>query len=334
MLESSSAQITSTKAKHSRYDLNWCNINDYVSNWSILTMDEKESLRSILHSDLEGNCYRFGLKKKNLETHLLLSLGADLGNIINKGDYISTLLKTVGGRYSALCTNNRTLDPKTCSRAYHRFLKSYDMAKLFSNGGECYQAVVSPKEPSIISCALSSKPEFKKTFEENNKFFSDLTLKSKKVAAYLCSHEISVDSILDQKYRPHSHFMVFLTKHSSKEHNSVLLKTLEEKFNLKYPDRNLQFLRKETGEILKASTYPAIEKSIQYLFRSYSLADQYLREIYPDNIRELNKKTVETFHTLIHLFKSEESNSTKGIKRICSGKLPKLLKIAKKERVK
>jgi hypothetical protein len=329
-LTSSSTQIKGSGRKRSRYDINWCNIDDYVANWDLLTMDEKELLRSIIHSDLTSNFFRFGLKKKNLETHLLLSLGSDINNIIGKGDYITTLLKSVGGCYSTNCIDNRSLDPKTCLRAYNRFIKSYDIPSLFSSNHECYQAVVTPKEPYHVQSANISRLLFKNIFEENNKYFSDLTLKKKKISSYLCSHEISVDSIQAQLYRPHSHLIIFMKKGASKEENKIFLSILEEKFNLKYEDRTLEFLRKDDGSILKVTTYPAIEKSISYLFRSYSLADQYLMEVNETNINNLNRKTVETLHNLIDLFKSDTGTT----KRICSGKLPKLLKIAKSKEVK
>jgi hypothetical protein len=329
-LSSSGAQVSGVNRKRSRYDLNWCNIDDYVENWGLLTVDEKELLRSILHSDLCSNFVRFGLKKKNLETHLLLSLGSDLTNIIGKGDYISPLLKSTGGCYSGDCTDSRSLDPKTCLRAYNRFIKSYDIPSLFTTKHECYQAVITPKTPFQVLSAESSRKEFKTIFEENNKYFSDLTLKKKKISSYLCSHEISVDSIQAQLYRPHSHLLVFMKKGATKTENETFLKILEEKFNLKHEDRTLEFLRKDDGSILKATTYPAIEKSVAYLFRSYSLAEQYMLEIEENNIRDLNLKTVETFHNLINLFKSD----TGVVKRICSGKIPKLLKVAKNKKVK
>ena len=97
-----------------KYDLNWVSIDDYKSNWNILSSEDKSLVGSLLSSDLHKNKNRFGLKKLNLESHLLLNIGCDMTNIVNNGrDSVLSNLKGLDGRYSEQCLYNRTVDPKT-----------------------------------------------------------------------------------------------------------------------------------------------------------------------------------------------------------------------------
>lgn len=67
------------------YDLNWLCLEDYTEHWDLLSHDKKLLFRKLVLSDTATNSNRFGLKTKNLESHLLLSIGCDMNNIVNNG---------------------------------------------------------------------------------------------------------------------------------------------------------------------------------------------------------------------------------------------------------
>lgn len=312
-----SSLARSVKPVHSKYDLNWLAVDDYLANWDILSRESQSSLRLLILGD-RRNANRFGLKKLNLEAHLLLSIGCDMTNILNNGrDAVSSNLRnpdTAYNSYSSECVDNRTVDPKSCWRAYGKFKKTYCVEALFKAGFVAYQAVVS----SDSSYRKPDQEKYLEFFKGNSDYFTKLS-KRKKIYSYTYNHEISVDSIQAQKYRPHTHIIFFLP---SADLDPVGMERkvleLEREFNSSNPDREMRVNRADSvkNPVPRVSrTIEDIEKSYSYLHRAYSLADQYMREIRPENVQELNRLVVETYHTLIELFKSHEVLKGKGEKK-------------------
>ena len=313
----SSSLARSVKPVLSKYDLNWLAVDDYLANWNILSRESQTSLRLLILGD-RRNANRFGLKKLNLEAHLLLNIGCDMTNILNNGrDAVSSNLRnpdTAYNSYSSECVDNRTVDPKSCWRAYGKFKKTYCVEALFKAGFVAYQAVIS----SDSSYRKPDQAKYLAFFKGNSDYFTKLG-KRKKIYSYTYNHEISVDSIQAQKYRPHTHIIFFLP---SDELDPVGMERkvleLEREFNSRNPDREMRVNRGDSAKNPAprvSRKIEDIEKSYSYLHRAYSLADQYMREIRPENIQELNRLVVETYHTLIELFKSHEVLKGKGEKK-------------------
>lgn len=306
-------------AVYSKYDLNWTSLENYLEHWDTLSREDQLSLRALVHSDLHGNANRFGLKKLNLESHLLLSLGCDMTNIVNNGkDAISSNLLAMGAElgYSRACLDNRAVDPKTCLRAARKFSKEHSVASLFKAGFVSFQCVISSDD----TYRKADREKYHEFFRENASMFARW-VKRKKIYSLVYSHEVSVDSILGQKYRPHTHLIFFVPRVPGGDYSSVRM--LEEEFNARFSDRVLSFVRDDVSGVFEpkvAKKFKDIERSLDYLHRCYSLADQYTREVRSDNIRELNRKTVETYHTLIALFRSESING--GVRRFKSSYIP------------
>ena len=323
LLLSSSCSV-SAKDPRDHYDINWCSPTDYYRNHSLLSHDTQKLLYKLMTSDMVSNANRYGLKQKNLETHLLLNIGADANNIVNNGrcSVLSNLkLKDSISPYSRECLDNRAIDAKTCLRSYSKYKRAYNTETLFKKGFVCYQAVITSDESyRSLSAFDKAKEKYHSFFKENSDMFS-LFSKKRKIYSYLYSHEVSVDSILTQKYRPHTHLIFFLPK----ETETYAAKLIEEEFNSRFNDRSMSVLlceKNNTLEIKRVDRYTDIEKAINYLHNCYSLAPSYMREIRENNIRELNKKTVETLHNLVRLFKSEEGLAYRPVRRFNSSHIP------------
>jgi hypothetical protein len=305
-------------AVYSKYDLNWTSLENYLEHWDTLSREDQLSLRALVHSDLHGNANRFGLKKLNLESHLLLSLGCDMTNIVNNGkDAISSNLLYMGAElgYSRACLDNRGVDPKTCLRAARKFSKEHSVASLFKAGFVAFQCVISSDD----TYRKADREKYHEFFRENASMFARW-VKRKKILSLVYSHEVSVDSILGQKYRPHTHLIFFVPRVPGGDYS---VRMLEEEFNARFSDRVLSFVRDDVSGVFEpkvAKKFKDIERSLDYLHRCYSLADQYTREVRSENIRELNKKTVETYHTLIELFRSGSIKG--GVRRFKSSYIP------------
>ena len=315
-----SSSERSSREVYSKHDINWTSLEDYLANWDKLSLDDQESLKALVESDLYSNANRFGLKKLNLESHLLLSLGCDMTNIVNNGkDAVSSnLLSKDSLNYSSSCLDNRAVDAKTCLRASRKFEKEHSVEALFKSGLVAYQCVISP-EGTFQKPDRESYQEF---FRTNASVFAGWS-KRRKILSYVYSHEVSVDSILSQIYRPHTHLIFWIEKGKSEELQKHHVQSLEEEFNSLFTDRSLSYTLSETSlgyAPRESKTLKDISRSIGYLHRCYSLADQYTREVRSTNIQELNRKTVETYHTLIELFRSDSSKG--GVRRFKGSHIP------------
>jgi hypothetical protein len=338
LFSSSRTSIRSSRAITGRYDINWLSPDDYLLNWEKLSKYEQVTFRMLVMSDFKSNSNRYGLKTKNLEAHLLLNLGCDMNNILNSPNCaVRSNLRSPGiwtkdgefvkGDFSTLCSDNRTIDAKTCMRSFYKFNRNHDVEKLFKCGLVCYQLVIrsdSSYRKILKDDPIESKRRIHSFFRENASYLSKLVNKKKKILSYLYSHEISVDSIVKEEYRPHTHSIVFI-KRSNPLQEQEEIELIEKEFNSVYSDREMSLERIVKDDSLvprRGSKFKDIEYSIGYLFRAYSLAEGYLREIRSDNIRELNQKTVECYRNLIWLFKAEEANGLKGVRRFNSSYIP------------
>ena len=315
-LRCSGATLDSELVDH-KHQMNWCNIDSYVRNWNKLSREDKLAVKALLHSDLTNNANRFGLKRKDLEVHLLLNIGCDMTNIVNNGkDSVRSNLLSMNGTYSSECLDNRAVDPKTCRRFANKFKKDYDVEKLFKSGFVAYQAVITMNSSVTLSDPLEAKEKIQLFFRENALMLSRLCHKKKMIPSYLRSHEISVSSITKGLYDPHTHLLFFVEKGTT----DASLSLIEELFNLEFSDRKLEILRNDDLSFKCGKTFKSIEKSVDYLFNSYSLASQYLREAREDNLPALNKATVECYHNLIWLLRADSEHQ--GVQRFGKSHIP------------
>jgi hypothetical protein len=328
---SGACNTSSSSVVRDKHDLNWCSPLDYISHWNLLPHADRSLLRKLILSDTVSNSNRYGLKVKNLETHLLLNIGCDMNNIVNNGRCsVLSNLKSPSDAYmpySNECLDNRAVDAKTCLRAYKKYAREFDPSILFKAGFVCYQAVVSSDSSyRSLTDFDSAKENYHKFFKSNADVFAGW-LKRKKIYSYMYSHEVSVDSIVRGEYRPHTHLIFFVPKEargSSLQEGEVL--TLEEEFNSLFGDRSFELLRTEVDEVMvpkKVSRFEDVERAFNYLHNCYSLAPTYMREVREGNIRSLNLAAVECYRNLVRLFKNEEGLSYRPVRRFNSSSIPK-----------
>jgi hypothetical protein len=325
-----SCNVRSTVVRD-KHDINWCSPEDYLTNWNLLSGDDQTLLHKLISSDIVSNSNRYGLKAKNLETHLLLSIGCDMNNIINNGRCsIVSNLKSPSDAYSVYsreCVDNRAVDAKTCLRAYRKWNNSFSPQTLSEHGFVCYQAVItSGVAYRKLSNFNEAKEDYHKFFKSNSEIFARW-LKARKIYSYAYSHEVSVDSILKEEYRPHTHLIFYIPRENDTLYSlDEKALELEKEFNSIFEDRSFSLLRKEVDGAMvprRATKYEEVEKVYSYLHNCYSLANTYLREIRETNVRELNIKTVECYRNLVNLFKNEEGLDYRPVRRFNSSMIPK-----------
>lgn len=321
-LETSSSRVTH------KNQINWSSIDDCVRYWDVLSKDDQYALRCLILSDTAGNSNRYGVKKRNLESHLLLHIGVDMTNIVNNGydSVLTNLMHPVTRRYSSFCLDNRTVDAKTCRVAHYNFTKTYSTEALFKAGFVAYQCVISSDESyrSIAADPVEAKKTYQEFFKSTNKELSRLSHKRALINSYIYSNEISVDSIIEGRYRPHTHVLFFVPREKSASLSEARALEIEAVFNSRFNDRkmSLKKIERDEEEVPKAvKNNEECEKIVGYFYRAYSLADQYSREVREDNIELLNNKTRECYRTLVWMFKPSEDQ--KSFRHVAHSKIPK-----------
>jgi hypothetical protein len=295
--------------KRSKYEFNLLNLRAYRDNWDCLDYQIQRTIREFINSDLKGNCFKHGMKRINeFYSHLLLLIGVEVWNIraFNNTDMVSSNLRNKNGNYSMFKTKNTMFDSRSCYERYQKFMKKYSVKDLFKTNNcqivnfESSEVYRSQNENSNINREL-----YKKFFKGNVRTLKRLQ-RSGLITGFLYSNEVSADSILEMRFRPHTHALVFFPK-------TPVPPDLGSK--LKEKDRTLKALEKVH------TSFSTLEEFVRYMFASYSLCGVYEREYTHENVLELNKKTVEAHHFLFSLTTGDVQ--TRSFQRNNHSKIPK-----------
>ncbi|MEI6872287.1 MAG: hypothetical protein WCL08_08390, partial [Verrucomicrobiota bacterium] len=273
----------------SKYEFNLLNLRAYMDNWSVLDPEMQRTVSALAESDLKGNGLKHGMKRREeFHRHLLLLAGCEIWNIrqFSGSNMVLSNLKGHDGLYSSVWTKNRAIDARDCKQAAFEFERDYDIGVLFKdfnamviNFESCTDYHYSP-EPDCVSRAL-----FHDFFSENARILQRWQ-SSKLIYSYLYSHEVSCDTILGMRFRPHTHAIVFFKK-------NTVQPDLAGRLNC--DDRQIQ-TRPETH-----TKYSTIKGFVRYLYGAYSLVSTYQREYTEGGVFELNKMVVQAMHGLLDL---------------------------------
>jgi hypothetical protein len=308
-LTSGSASIVSSEKPKDILDINWANIHDWVANWGVLPLDERLLIKALLTSDLEENANRYGLKCLNLGSHLLQCVGMDMTNIIGNGVCaIRSNLRDEFGYYSDRCANNRALDPGTCRRAFSKFLGDNEPQKLFKAGKVAFHAVVNSDESfcPLGKDIMAYKEKLWKFYGKTTEVFRKLK-KKKLVTHMIYVHEMAIRSLLEKEMNPHTHVMFFFEdNHCGDDELEWSAREIVAEFN-RTAELGVMSPSTKKGESeehrikIQKRWNKGTKSSVGYYFRVYSTVQNYLKEITPNNIRELNLATRETWWTVKEL---------------------------------
>lgn len=285
----------------SRYEFDWLNLRAYADNWDILDLEMQKTIRAFVDSDLRGNNLNRGMKRRDeFHKHLLMLAGSEIWNIrqYSNTNMVLSNLRDQFGNYSWPWTKDRHIDARDCNQAANEFCNHYDLRPLFQDFNaqiiqfEACSGYRHQPEPGCVAQTL-----FKRFFQENAAILKSWT-RSGLIYSYIYSHEISCDSILGMRFRPHTHAIVFFKK-------GPVAPDFEAKMRL--DDRRVT----TTGQI--HTRYETLEKFIRYLYGAYSLVGVYERERRDDNLLNLNRKTVQAIHAILELPKGDALES--GVQR-------------------
>jgi hypothetical protein len=201
--------------KRSKYEFNLLNLRAYKDNWDSLDYRMQRSIREFIDSDLQGNCFKYGMKKINeFYSHLLLLIGVEVWNIrsFNNTNMVSSNLRNKNGHYSMFKTRNTMLDSRSCSERYRNFMKKYSVEDLFkTNNCQIVNFESSELYRSQTEYSDRTREQYKNFFKGNVTTLKRLQ-RSGLITSFLYSNEVSADSILKMRFRPHTHALVFFPK--------------------------------------------------------------------------------------------------------------------------
>lgn len=323
-LVSSKASTVSSKPVKDILDINWANPRDWVRNWKVIPLDERLLIKTLFTSPLAKNGNRYGLKRFNLGSHLMQCIGVDMTNIIGNGICAvkSNLINELG-YYSDYCANNRAMDPKTCRRAFAKFMKDNNPQKLFESGYVAFHAVVNSGETlkHLDNDIESYKKKLWSFYGKNCKVFRKL--KKKKLVSYMIYvHEMSTRNLLSKELNPHTHVMFFFKDPGL---GGSELEWMSREIVREFNNISEEGIMSPSTEVVGDSGERAVrvakkwnsntKKSVGYYFRVCSTVENYLKEITPENIRELNIATRENWWVVRQLM-SGKSQRRFGYTRI------------------
>ena len=296
------------------YELNLLNIEDYLSNWERLSQPMKQELTLIITADWDNeNTASDGVKnprryttpynpREKLAKHLLLLCGLQLRNLgYPYCQVVSSNILRPDGFRNPNRTDQRWIDPRGAVSCIRRFFDKYNPQALMHENAAMILLFDAGESFRHVGEQTFEKAEFYKMFFSKNEEVLIRWMRKGFIRAYFISHEISVHSIKESTFRPHSHVVIWFNPNSDLEFINRLKKTSTKMSKIDRIYRNWN----------KLGNY------IPYLFKVTRLAETYEREfadlvddeVVPFNIKashalgkllELGKNTVSTKRHYTH----------------------------------
>jgi hypothetical protein len=291
---------------NNRYQFDWLNFTSYLQNWHCLDYNTRHTLTQIINSDFVTNCFRDGMKQSDcFEKHLLLLTGSAIWEI-KPGRKTNMVLSNLKHSmlYCRSSVGSRLIDAKTCHRYAKKIQKKLDLKEAFKHFDA--QIIVFESDESYRSfqnLELGLRVRIRKFFQENVECLRKMQKKGN-LCSYIYSHEISCDSILNMRFRPHTHAVIFFPKGlnppdlgNCSNFNDREIKVMPE-------------IHRQEGTLFRFITY---------MLKAYSLVPVYEREFDSQKIQLLNTQTRQAWQAMIEAAEctaGERSYKRHGYSRI------------------
>jgi hypothetical protein len=303
-------------------ELNYLLVPDYLENWNILPPKVKEAFKDVMESNWEkaegrkiANWNEIGIKMKAsdhpLIDHLLFNIGCEVWDKVpRETDVIHSSLKGDLGNYNRKTSSRRYINPNAAAKEIKHSEGLWRPELLYREMNSISVLFETPDRLfDQTDTMVERRAKNRDLFHRNLLSLQGL----KEVQSYVLSHEISLGSIRNKEFKPHSHGIVWFLQ-----------------------DEGLGFLEKAKGEgILKFrpedfNTGWSGEKGMwEYIIKTQNLADVYRREWSEDGIREFNNNTKEVLRMFIEQYSGGMGNEAnkKGKKMVYWSHIPSTTKV-------
>jgi hypothetical protein len=240
--------------------------------------------------------------REKLAKHLLLLCGLQLRNLgYPYCQVVSSNILRPDGFRNPNRTDQRWIDPRGAVSCIRRFFDKYNPQALMHENAAMILLFDADESFRHVGEQTFEKAEFYKMFFSKNEDVLIRWMRKGFIRAYFISHEISVHSIKESTFRPHSHVVIWFNPNSDLEFLNRLKKTSTKMSKIDRIYRN----------------WNEISNFIPYLFKVTRFAETYEREfadlvddeVVPFNIKashalgkllELGKNTVSTKRHYTH----------------------------------
>ena len=287
-------------------ELNYLLVPDYRENWDILTPEAKRAFRAVMNSNWEkavdgrhANWNENGIKKKSsdhpLIDHLLFNIGCEIWNKVpRETDVIHSSLKGDMGFYNSKTSSRRYINPNAAAKEIFNRQNLWRPELLYGEM-DSINVVFDSKELFIGDGHTTEdlRKRCRKLFNEN---LSKLK-KMEQVQSYLLSHEISLQSIRRQEFKPHSHAIVWFLR----EDGLGFLERAKQEGILTFRPQDLN------------TSWDGEKGMWDYMVKTQNIADVYRREWSEEGIREFNNSAKEAIRTFIELHSGAWGSEKDGL---------------------
>jgi len=286
------------------YGLNLLNIEDYLSNWDRLSQPMKQELTLIITADWDNeNTASDGVKnprryttpynpREKLAKHLLLLCGLQLRNLgYPYCQVVSSNILQPDGFRNPNRTDQRWIDPRGAVSRIRRFFDKYNPGALMHENAAMILLFDAGEQFRHVGDLTLVKAEFYQMFFSKNEEILIRWMRKGFIRAYFISHEISVHSIKESTFRPHSHVVIWFNPNSDLEFLNRLKKSSTRMSRIDRIYRNWNEL----------SNY------IPYLFKVTRFAETYEREfadLVDDEVVQFNVNASQALGKLLELGKN------------------------------
>jgi hypothetical protein len=306
------------KGVKDRYGLNLLNLDDYLNNWNRLHGTMKEELVKIVEANWDReNSATWGIKKRFRDPHshpfaehLLFMAGVELRNMGSTYHRIipSNLIDDNGYRDPSR-TDQSWIDPRAAVSRIRKWRKNNKPELLFPKHRAIVIIFNSGEDLHYVGeNTLGMRNRYNRFFNKNEKCLLKWVERGR-IEAFYTSHEISLSSVWNSTFRPHTHGIIWIK-----------------------PDTDLKFLKRAKGRGL-LDYLPKIHRSwngirnfIPYTMRVSPLVDVYRKEfemLDMDQVVEFNKRAVHCVGKLADLWKNPSAYVNK--RRIAMKGIPTFL---------
>ena len=289
-----------------RYGLNLLNLDDYLINWNRLPNTMKEELVKIVEGDWDReNSAAWGIKKRMrdphshpLAEHLLFMAGVELRNMGSTSHRIisSNLMDNRGFRDPSR-TDQSWIDPRAATSRIRKWRKHNKPDQLMPSHHAVIVIFNSPDSLHHVGeNTLGMRDNYNRFFTKNEKCLLKWVERGR-IVSYYCSHEISLSSVWNSTFRPHTHGVVWIEPGSDLK----FLESAKRRGVLDYLPKIHQ-------------RWEGVSRFIPYTMRVSPLVDVYRREfemLDPDQIVEFNIRAVHCVGKLADLWKNPSAKVNK-----------------------
>lgn len=271
-----------------RYDFNLLRLPDYLSNWDSLDWITQRLLQEFTRSSWLNSNYRKGLKSPLIPgEHALLMIGSGIHDTEASGrsgtGLVRSMFMNAAGQYIYPPCNLRQFGPRAARRYSKTLVESRDFDRLLAESPAVHVIINAPRSFQLVGeDAFHHVEKYRHFFQEAGQMLERWS-RRKAIHAVMASSEISCSSIMEGRFHPHIHAIIWT------ELDQIQLQELA-------PDCSLKW-----GHLI--TERERLDEKIHYIFKAYGLSATYRRELERDNPdrQEFNRKTINAWSSLRRL---------------------------------